>query len=561
MSRVLDLERLKKLEAEELRRIRLEIWRKDPLLWLEERLGENRSSFQWSALSDKYNDHVWDGDIDPLANAWKDVAMKKWVAISAATGTGKTFWLSRLVFWFLDVYEDSLIVTTAPAENQLKANLWGEISKEIETFKKIRPYVRLTSTMLKPEGNNFNNPYVPYLNSYMAKTFVAGVGANEASATKAQGFHRKDMLIICEEAAGMNPAMMTAFQNTCTGSNNIMVAVGNPDSELDQLNQFAELGNVNRYRISAYDYPNVVLQEEIFHGAVSQISIDRRKEKYGVDSPLYKSRVRGLTPSEGEDTLIKRTWIKEAFVSEMPQEFDRSYNAVGVDVANSELGDMASLAWGKRNVLTLVQEFQCPNASHLGHNLMKGSIELRMDNQQDFGTPTIHEYQIRSECIGIDAVGVGVSTVNTLLEYGIVPTALQGSQWKEVIPQEMTIRGGKEVPLLLYEFVSLRDQMYWELREDLRQGLIKFYITDPDMQEQILTELSIAKFMLAKHKVAVEGKDQIKKRIGGKSPNVADAIAYWNWVRKGHNIVGGLAAMRGGRTKHEKDEEDKPNRM
>jgi hypothetical protein len=43
------------------------------------------------------------------------------------------------------------------------------------------------------------------------------------------------MLIIMEECAGMPMPIMNAFQNTCTGGNNPILAVGNPDSELDVL--------------------------------------------------------------------------------------------------------------------------------------------------------------------------------------------------------------------------------------------------------------------------------------------------------------------------------------
>lgn len=538
-------DRLCALEAEEVRRLNLDIWRLDPLQWLEDRFGEDRKFFEWSAHGGAYDTHIWDGDKDPLVQAWEDVASKKWAAVVAATGCAKTFWLSRLIFWFLDVYEDSLVVTTAPSANQLTVNLWGELDKAMEKFKGIRPFTRKTKASLKPEGENRDNPYIPYYNSYMATAFVARAGASEDSATKAQGFHRKDMLIICEEAAGMHAAMMTALQNTCTGSNNIIVAVGNPDSETDQLNQFAILGNVSAYRISAYDYPNVVLGEEIYQGAVSQISIDRRREKYGEDSPMYQSRVRGLTPSDSENVLIKRGWVKSCFVSEMPTELDSSFNAVGVDVSNSETGDKASTAWGKANVLTEVLEFQCPNASHLAENLVKNHLELAHDEVLDFQTPTIYEYAIRMECIGVDAVGVGVSTINRLKDFGVTPTGLQGGQWDWVIPKEEQVRGNNErVETNLYNFSGLRDQMYWELREDIRKGLIKIFIADDAMREQIVLELTIPKFNLKSSKIAVEGKDSIKKRMGGKSPNVADAVVYWNWVRKGYNVGGAMPAIR-----------------
>lgn len=136
---------------------------------------------------------------------------------------------------------------------------------------------------------------------------VAGIGANEQSATKMQGFHRENMLIIIEEMAGVHPAAVTALKNTCTGENNLILGVGNPDSEYDQLHQFATLMGCRAYRISAFDHPNVVLKTTVIEGAVTIPSIDSRKLEYGVDSPLYLSRVRGITPNKSETTLIKKS--------------------------------------------------------------------------------------------------------------------------------------------------------------------------------------------------------------------------------------------------------------
>ena len=55
-----------------------------------------------------------------------------------------------------------------------------------------------------------------YTSSWQAVGFVAGVKAGEDSATKAQGFHRKDMLIVMEECAGMPDEIMTSLQLTHT---------------------------------------------------------------------------------------------------------------------------------------------------------------------------------------------------------------------------------------------------------------------------------------------------------------------------------------------------------
>ena len=108
--------------------------------------------------------------------------------------------------------------------------------------------------------------------------------------------------------------------------------------------------------MSAYDHPNVVTGEpNVVPGAVSQASIDRRREDMGGDdSPLFQSRVRGISPSEATDALIKLEWCFRA--RDCPQDRRSALSltgpaAIGVDVANSLLGDKGAIARGQGAVL------------------------------------------------------------------------------------------------------------------------------------------------------------------------------------------------------------------
>lgn len=89
-----EAKKLRKLQEEEMLRMQKEIWQKKPLVWLRDRFGEDPLSFKWTARGGEYENHTWDGDEDPLAKAWKDLADGNWVGVEAATGTSKTYWLS-----------------------------------------------------------------------------------------------------------------------------------------------------------------------------------------------------------------------------------------------------------------------------------------------------------------------------------------------------------------------------------------------------------------------------------------------------------------------------------
>jgi hypothetical protein len=558
---------IRRAKLELAKRVQRYKYQSDPLLWLNERLGEPSSSFKWSEFPE-YVDHEWDGDIDPLHTAWQTIAdtldnVRKGnqvdnttsVGIESATGTSKTYWLSRLVYWFLDVCPNSLVITSAPSDDQLKLGLWSEISRIFPLIREKHPTAKKWKKRLVLDQYMDGDTSLTE-NSHHAVGFVTGTSSDKESEDKARGFHRQYMLIILEECTGIPHAILTAFQNTSTGSTNFIVGVGNPNNEHDTLHLFCEQENVKKLRVSAFDYPNIVMRNEKFAGAVTLKSIGDRTSVYGEDSPLWNAMVRGISPSQSTDALIRMEWVNKCWLTDdqptimfegepeitKPERHDfvsdGSYNAVGVDVANSEMGDKAATVWGKANLLLSYQEFQCPNATHLAYNLIYDETQLLEFGYTNYHIPTIHDYKIKGDCIGVDSVGVGVATINGLLDIPDLdsPLSLSGGEWKEVIPvlqQRLADGTEKEVPA--YSFPNLRCQMYWELREDIRLGKV-FFKLPKHLFIKLRKELTVIKYEADGTKIKVEAKGEIKKRLGGKSPNIADAVVYWNWTRKGYRV-------------------------
>jgi len=346
-----------------------------------------------------------------------------------------------------------------------------------------------------------------------------------------QGFHRKYMLFVIEECAGVPQPVLTAIKNTCTGDFNVILAVGNPDSQVDSLHSFAELNHVQHIRISAYDHPNIVLKRSIIPGAVTQKSIDIRLDEYGEKSNLFQSRVRGIAPAQSADSLIQRIWLLECMLGrpeyvDIPDDPD-SYNALGVDVANSTAGDMACLAWGRGNELWWMHEFHCVNANHLAHNLVNDSDQLAAKKiKNNYHTGNIYTFNITDERVGVDAVGVGVGTVNEFVDtLGMDVIPLQGGADPTAIPVD-----DQDKPL--YAFSSLRAQMYYQARLDLQNHTVRINLRDKKREQQLIKELTIVSYKVSDKTIQIEPKEKIKEKMGGKSPNVADAFVYWNWVRK-----------------------------
>jgi hypothetical protein len=104
---------------------------------------------------------------------------------------------------------------------------------------------------------------------------------------------------------------------------------------------------------------------------------------------------------------------------------------------------------------------------------------------------------------------------------------LQGGQKKEVLPVDKTT--GKP----LYEFNSLRSQMYFTAMLDLKKGDIRINLPE-NVFRALKKELTVIKYKTLGGRIGIESKEEIKKKIGGKSPNMADAFVYWNWIRKNY---------------------------
>ncbi len=486
-------------------------------------LGIPENTLIWS-LNEGFADHKWDGTKDPMVAiqeallAWEDVGSE------SGTGTGKSFFGAVVLLWFLASWQGARVFTFAPKAEQLILYIWAEVTKLWPKFKRRFPRAKLTQLRIQ---------MVPGDDNWAAFGYGVQVRAGEESATKAQGMHAEHMLLIYEEAPGVAPAVTEAGKNTCSAPHNLRWALGNPDHQLDGLHLFTHdtLGKrrpgIRHVRISALDHPNVVTGGNIVPGATSKKQVARRLADYGANARLFQSRVRGISPKEAADALIKAEWVERSFKAweeEMAKPLEqRLYRlgrrAIGVDVANSDDGDEAAIAEGQGPTLLELEAFPCPNANDLGFRIAQKVLDSRggMSRPQD---------AIEDINVGVDTVGVGVGAYNEMLARGVVAQALQGGapNGDESTPEPEGDVG---------RYVSLRAAMYWLMREDLRLGRVML-----KPSESLKTQLVMPKWGTKNRVIWVEPKEEIQDRTPGrKSPNEADAVVYWNWVRPHEPIV------------------------
>lgn len=473
----------------------------DPLRFFTDILGVPRSTVVWSENTN-YHGHVWDGTPDPLVAmldglvAWDDVG------VESGTGTGKSFTAACAILWFLAVWDGARVFTFAPKEDQLRLYIWSEMTKLWPRFAVHFPNAELTDLRIRMMAGS---------DEWGAWGYAVGVRADEQVATKAAGMHAAHMLLVYEETPGIPLPVMAAGENTCTAPHNIRLALGNPDHQQDALHTFCVSPGVRHVRVSALDHPNVVTGDEnTVPGAVSRKSVVRRRQKYGLGARLYESRVRGISPAEAAEALIRLSWCESAATRHGLAAYRDGPRGMGVDVANSESGDLGAIAYGIGACLDRVEAFPCPDNLALGDRV---ADEAERDG-------------IDQKFVGIDSVGVGAGTVNQTKRRSLYAQALNGGAKPEPSVDEEAPKPGERRVLNEEKFYNLRAQMWWQARVDLERGLIALP-NDPELFQDLITP----QWETKNGKILVESKEDIRERLG-RSPNKGDAAVYWNWVRR-----------------------------
>lgn len=480
-------------------------YQRDPIRWAVDKLGIPEQTLRWS-LNPGYQSHRWDGTPDPLAVAFEAIADWKDAALESATGTGKSFGAAVLILWFLACFEDAEVYSFAPTEEQLKLYIWKNITALWPKFSVYFPDATLSALTIRMRGG-INE-------KWSAHGRPVAIRAGEDVSTRAAGMHAEHMLLVYEETPGIDKSVMIAGKNTCTAPHNIRLAIGNPNHQMDALHQMTTEAGVVAIRVSALDHPNVVTgNASLIPGAVSQVSVSRRLADYGESSPVYQSRVRGISPEQASDALIRLEWLKAAAkryeARKAESTLPKTITGKGVDVANSEHGDRACIVDFADNCWVRVEAFQCPDANVLGAQVVREMQRQGLAQQR----------------VGVDCIGVGAGTVNEARRLGVNVQALNAGaepmRMIEKAPDGQLVEWSPDVNM----HRNLRSQMYWQAREDLRLGVV-----DGPEDKELWEELIAPTYDDQGKVVVLESKDAIKDRLG-RSPDKADAWVMANWVR------------------------------
>src|ERR1700730_9748440 len=255
---------------------------------------------------------LWQLEIEIL----RSIKSHRRTAVKACHGVGKTFTLAVAALWWLARYAEGIVLTTSPTQRQVRTQLWSELHRAVERARV--PYPKLKTTEFKFRDDN---------------NFAIGFSTNQAE--NFQGYHGKYVLLIADEAPGIESGIWDAIAGTMAGGTVHIAMAGNPTvpsgAFCDAFSK--ERGLWNCFTIDAFDSPNLqglsldqlLRMDPVEGGLLDQNPLPHLVTKRWVydqyqswwhgdegSSPNWLARVLARFPDQAQNALIKLNWLERA---------------------------------------------------------------------------------------------------------------------------------------------------------------------------------------------------------------------------------------------------------
>lgn len=424
----------------------IERWRAGgPALFAKEAMGAEPTPQQWEAS--------------------RELVMRRRVSVRSGHGTGKSTFEAWCILWFMSCFFPCKVPCTAPTGHQLHDVLWAEVAKWHRAMKERIPDL---ADEFEWTAEKFSLKAAPNESFAVART------SRPERPEALQGFHSKNLLFLIDEASGIPEEVFQVAEGALSTPGAYVFMAGNPtrmegyffDSQHKQREQWAALW------WNGEESP-----------LVSKAYVDEMATKYGVESAIYRIRVRGEFAGN-PDGVISLNLIEGAVTREVRPFGDMIW---GVDVARFG-EDRTALAKRQGNAMPEVVKFW-----H-GKDTMQVAGLLKLEYESA---------RLKPVAINVDVIGLGAGVVDRCKELGLPVVGVNVA----------------ESPSIKDQYNRLRDQLWFDCREWFERRDVSIAKDDA-----LIAELTLPSFkVLSSGKKQVEGKDDMKKR-GVTSPDLADAF-------------------------------------
>ena len=408
------------------------------------------------------------------------------VAVKSGNGLGKDFTAAVALLWYLHAHDPGIVLSTAPTFRQVRHVLW----RQIRTLHR-RAVQELGGRMLDTRWELADDRY------------ALGLSADEAE--RFQGFHSENMLVVVDEAEGIEDEIYEAIDSVMTSDNVKLLLIGNPTRPSGPFYRafHDERGIYTPITISALDSPNVVEREVKIAGLTTAGWVEERRAIWGEESDSYRSRVLGEFPKFGEDVLLAMEDIDEA-VYEGEDEFTGINRMNGMDkmflegVERRSSGPvvigMDVARYGRNRTVIVVRR---------GDVVVAVRALSGIDTMAGVGQVIAALREYGQALVNVDEVGVGAGVVDRLREQGYTVRGMVGSGKPE---RDLTC-------------ANRRAEGYRMLRRRFSERRIRI-----PRDVELIKELAELRYEYnSQGRMQIESKRKMRRR-GIASPDKADAL-------------------------------------
>jgi len=423
------------------------------------------------------------------------------VTVKSCFWVWKTYICARIALWFQFAYSDSIVITTAPTHRQIENVLWRELRS---AHKKAKVPLGWKMNKTKFEIDE--------------RWYMLGLSSDEES--NFQWFHSLNQLNIADEAWGIKAKSLEALEALMTWEGTKLLYIWNPTIAMWGFYDSFQDDSYYKISISVFDTPNFtknglknvadlkkLSKEEVlslplvYPELVTPMWAWDKIWRWWEDTAIFQSKVMAIFPDEGDDTLIRLSWIEQSLEKEWTEEewlMRPRRNCIGIDVAR--------FGWDTTVLVAMDNGKMHENMrSYKGKDTMKTAWEaIAMFNDLWFNKE--FDYFV------VDDTWVGGWVTDRLRElgYNVIP-----------INNASSARDSET-------FRDIKAEIYWMLRQAFIDGKIRIYDVD-----RLIKDISNIKYDYTSNgKIFIKSKKDMKKE-GLDSPDFADALAlafYWSQI-------------------------------
>ncbi len=340
---------------------------------------------------------------------------KRFITVSSGHGIGKSSIMAIVLLWFLMNYKNSQVPCTAPTAQQMYDVLWKEVSlwhsRMPQNFK---DQIEVQSSYIRVKANP---------DAWFARAATARKENPEALA----GIHGENVMLLGDEGSAIVDEVFVTGEGALTNKNAFFLIFSNYTRlngyfHKTQSNEFDEWQVLN---FSSEDSP-----------IVERGFIERMKRR-GEDSNEYRVRVLGKPPKQDEEIkgfvpLLQKSDLRFTLMNELTKPV-----ILGIDPSGEGRNKSAFVVRDAFRALPVgvYRDMSAPKMAQ--HALM-----------------LMEDFKILPDNVVVDGFGVGMELLN---EFAKLRVPIMGT----------LVGNAADDPT---QFVNLKAQMYWRMREWILKG-------------------------------------------------------------------------------------------